>query len=91
MAGAEVLAERAGTEEHEAHFKAHTADMADERRSGQNYKDTRVELRKGTYASWRVHVHYNRPGYSRGKRVCRAATGRHGAFQSVVVGMAMHL
>ena len=59
MARAEVLAERAGAEEHEAGVEAHTADMADERGPGQDYKDTRIELREGVDPSRRVHVRHN--------------------------------
>lgn len=90
MAGTEVLAERASSDQHEADLKAHTADMADERGSGQDYTNARVELRKGTYASWRVHVCHDRSGHPRGKRVCGAAIGRHGSFQSVVAAVSLY-
>jgi hypothetical protein len=85
MVGAEVLAKRAGAEEHEARVEAHTADMADERGSGQDYEDTRVELREGIDASRRMHVRHNRPGDFGGQRVRRKAVGRHGTVQGVVV------
>lgn len=85
MAWPKVLAERARIEEHEASFQAHTADMADERGFGQDHEDTRIELRKGTDASRRMHVPYNRPRNTRGKRMCGATVGWYGALQSVVV------
>lgn len=80
MAWPEVLAERARVEEYEASIQAYTADMADQRGPGQDHKDTRIELCKGTDASWRVYVHYDRPGDIRGKGMCRAAVGWYGAL-----------
>ena len=84
MAGAQVLAKRAGAKEHEASVKAYTTDLADKRRLGQDYEVARSKLREGIDASRRVHVPYDRSGGIGGKRVRGAAVGRHGTFQGVV-------
>lgn len=84
MARLEVLAERTCPEEYEADIQAHTEDMADERGSGQDYTDKRVELCEGFDTSGRVHVHHDGPGDIGGEGMCRAAVGWHGAVQSVV-------